>query len=454
MPLRQASPGTGQGTLQWYTTAKGESDVKYIYNKLKTIAHNEVDMSRKKDTQNLCMSFQRNGKQWQVNFPANFPASNASLHADGMFYAMVGSDTVKTSIRAIISAIIQPQDALVHGNPAQVAADQWYTGNQGEAALRYVLNELSNIVDSEVKMSRKKDTHDVTLSFVRNGHHWEVIFPSNFPRSNVTLSNGEFCTTVGGDTVNTAVQTIISTITQAQPAWAGSNLVPMARVTADQWYAGDQGEAALRYVSRELANISSSEVKMSRQKDTHNVTLSFGRNGQHWEITFPSNFPRSNASFFMNKEFYAMVGGDSLEAAVIEIISRIQSLDHPLAGICSNAMNVTGEQWYAGQSGEATLRYVFDALRNVADGEVKMSRKTDTQDITLSFRRRGREWQINFPFNFPRSNAGVSANGEDYTTIGGDNVENAVNAIINYITSMDPSHPAVLENQWPMCCIA
>ncbi|CAH3045388.1 unnamed protein product, partial [Pocillopora meandrina] len=323
VPLKQGLSSASQGTFQWYASTQGESDVQYILRKLNAIADSVVDMSRNKDSRDLCMSFQCNGKQWQVRFPSNFPASNASLHVDGVFYAMVGGNAINTSVRALISTVIQPKGTLIHGGAAQ------------------------------------------------------------------------------------------------------------------QWYAGDQGEAALRYVSQELRNITDSELRISREKDTHDVTLTLECKGQHWEIRFPSNFPKSNASLFKGGDFYAMAGGDQLETAVREIINRIKFFDQPFPEMCGNSTSVTTEQWYTGESGEAALRYVFDALRKIADGEVKMRRSTDTRDITLSLRRRGRECTITFPYNFPKSNASVSTNREDYIMIGGNNVENAVSALINHITSVD-----------------
>ena len=438
--LNQGLSSTSQGTLQWYASTQGESDVKYIQEKLKAIADGEVDMSRNKDSRDLCMRFRCSKKQWQVRFPANFPASNASLYVDGLFYSMVGGNTIKTSVRELISTIIQPKGALVHSGAAKVTADQWYENIQGEAALRYVLNELANFADSEVNMSRQKDTHDVTLSFTRYGDHWEIRFPPDFPRSEVNLLNGDFSKMVGGDNTNTAVQAMISAMIQAQPKRAGENLVPVTRMSVEQWYAGDQGEAALRYVSRELRDITDNELGMSRKKDTHDITLRLKRNGQHWEIAFPSNFPKSNASLFKSGEFYAIVGGDQLETAVREIINRIKTLDQPSADIYGHPASVTTEQWYAGHSGEATLRYVFDALREIADGEVKMRRNAETHDITLSLHHRGREWQITFPFNFPKSNAGVSTNGKDNKIFAENTVENSVSALINHITTAYPSH--------------
>ena len=440
VPLKQGLSSANQGTFQWYASTQGESDVQYILRKLNAIADSVVDMSRNKDSRDLCMCFQCNGKQWQVRFPSNFPASNASLHVDGVFYAMVGGNAIKTSVRALISTVIQPKGTLIHGGAAQVTTEQWYESIQGEAALRHVLDELTNFADSEVNMSRQKGTHDVTLSFTRDGHHWEIRFPPDFPRSEVNLSNGELSKIVSGDNINTAVQAMISAIIEEQTTWADRNLVPVARINAEQWYAGDQGEAALRFVSQELRNITDSELRISREKDTHDVTLTLECKGQHWEIRFPSNFPKSNASLFKSGDFYAMAGGDQLETAVREITNRIKFFDQPFPEMCGNSTSVTTEQWYTGDSGEAALRYVFDALRKIADGEVKMRRSTDTRDITLSLRRRGRECTIIFPYNFPKSNASVSTNREDYIMIGGNNVENAVSALINHITSVDPSH--------------
>ena len=292
-------------------------------------------------------------------------------------------------------------------------------------------------------MSRKKETQNISMRFQRHGQKWQVKFPPDFPRSNASVStNGEVCAEVGGDTIRSAVRAIISAI--KHPPVVEMHAIP-ARMVASQWYGGEQGEATLRYVFNELTSIANSEVKMSRKTDTQDVTLSFERLGQNWQVTFPSNFPRSKASLSSDGEFVTLIGGNNVEAAVKAIANRVSSLDQqPFAGIHSNS------QWYTGECGEATLKYVFDELKKIADGNVEMSRKTDTQDITLCFYRHGQEWQVKFPSNFPSSNASLAINRSPCAAIGGDNVEDAIRAIIKHITSMD--QPPVVMRVKPAIC--
>lgn len=310
------------------------------------------------------------------------------------------------------------------------ASFQWYAGEQGEADLKYTFDKLTAIADSEVKMSRKTETQNISMRFQRHGHQWQVKFPPDFPRSNASVStNGRVCAEVGGETIRSAVRAIISSITH--PPSVGTHDIP-ACTAAEQWYGGEQGEATLRYVLNELKSIADNGVKMSRKIDTQDVTLSFERLGQHWQVTFPSNFPRSEASLSRNGDFCAMVGGNDVETAVGAIVNRVSTMDQQFTGIHGNP-----HQWYAGEYGEATLKHVFDELNKIADGNVDMSRKTYTKDITLCFYRQGQEWQVKFPPDFPSSNAGLSINRNLCATIGGDNVEDAVRAIIKHITSMD-----------------
>lgn len=326
------------------------------------------------------------------------------------------------------------------------SALQWYASDQGEEDLRYIFNKLTALADTEVKMSRKKENQNLSMSFQRHGQQWQVHFPPNFPRSNASVfTNGEVCAVAGGDTVRSAVRAIISKIKHIPTVEIHGNPV-------NQWYGGEQGEATLKYVYNELANIADSEVKMSRKKDTQDLTLSFERLGQHWQVTFPSNFPSSDAGLFINREFNAMIGGDTLETAVRAIIHRISSLD-------GNRGNHTCQQpavqWYSGENGEATLKYVFNELSKIAHGDVQMSRRVDTQDITMCFCRQGTEWQVIFPSNFPSSEASLSLNKQVRTTIGGDDVEHAVCAIRNYITSLDQTPGLVFMRRiQPGCSIS
>lgn len=307
-------------------------------------------------------------------------------------------------------------------------AVQWYVGDQGEQDLKYIFNKLTAIADGEVQMSRRKETQNLSMSFQRHGQQWQVSFPSDFPRSNASVfSNGDFCAVVGGDSVRTAVRAIISKINHSPAVGTHGN-------PTNQWYGGEQGETILKYVFNELINISDSEVKMSRKKDTQDVSMKFERFGQHWKVKFPSNFPRSDASLFINREFDSMVGGDTVEAAVRAIIHRISSLYQSSGG---HPTCPPDAQWYEGEKGEATLKFVFSELTKIAHGDVQMSRRTDNQDITMCFCRQGQEWQVTFPSNFPSSEATLSINRRVNSTIGGNNVEDAVCAIVHHITSLD-----------------
>ena len=413
---------------QWYAGTQGERALKYVFDNFANIADSGVKMNRKTDTQDVTLSFEYHGQHWQVTFPFNFPRSNASLTSSGGDRTVIGGETVEAAVNAIINCItsVQPQ-APVHGNPARIAADQWYAGKLGEAALKYVFDKFANIADSEVKMSRKTDTEDVTLSFEYLGHEWQVAFPYNFPSSNARLTtSGEVYTRIGGDTLEIAVRAMINHISsQDQPPADMRENAASRMAVHDQWYVGEEGEATLKSIFDKLTSIADSEVKMSRKTDTQDLTLSFRHEGQDWQVQFPSNFPRTNASLLTDGEIRVMVGGDTVKTAVNAIINHIQD----------NPANTAVIQWYAGEEGEAALKYIFDELRNVADaGNVTMSRKSDSQDVSLRFQRHGQDWQVNFPSNFPRSSASLTYNGEFYTMVGGNTVRNAVGAIINRIS--------------------
>ena len=329
------------------------------------------------------------------------------------------------------------------------AALQWYSSDQGEADLRYIFNKLTAVADSEVQMSRKKETQNLSMSFQRHGQQWQVSFPADFPRSNASVfTNGEVCAVAGGDTVRSAVRAIISKMKQSPAAGIHGN-------SEDQWYGGEQGEAILKYVFNELTNIADSGVKTSRKTDTQDLKMSFERFGQHWQVKFPSKFPKSDASLFVNREFNAIAGGDTVETAVRAIIHRISSLDQSFAENHGNATcQQPAAQWYAGENGEATLKYVFNELSKIAHGDVQMSRKTDTQNITMCFRRQGQEWQVTFPSNFPSSEASLSINKRFCTMIGGNNVDHTVCAITDYIKSTDqPPRPVFVRRMQPVCSI-
>jgi len=325
-------------------------------------------------------------------------------------------------------------------NPPHNAAIQWYSGEEGEGDLKYVFDELTRIADGEVKMCRTKDTHDVTLNFEHQGQTWKVKFPSSFPKSKASLiKDGEEQGKIGGVNVKIAVRSIVSRISSAKEPALDMFLQP-AHKNSTQWYVGDQGEAALKYVFDEITKIADGEVKMSRQTGTQDVNLSFECQGQTWQVKFPSNFPRSFASLIRNGKNSGNIGGDTVETATSAITDHI-------AGKCignDGGANVFGQparrtpvQWYAGEHGEAALKYVFDALRQISDYDVQMSRKLDTQDVTMSFKRHGQQWQVDFPSNFPSSGARLTFNGDVYAKVGGDTLETAVSAIKNRISSVD-----------------
>lgn len=343
---------------------------------------------------------------------------------------------------------VQPLPPILRGNPARVAADQWYAGTQGEQALKYIFAKFTSIADTDVKMSRRTDIQDVTLSFEAHGQLWHVTFPSNFPRSNASLTtSGENCTIIGGDTVETAVEALLNRISSVQPRGDQMSGNP-AHVAADQWYAGEQGEAALKFVLDKFTNIAdSARVKMSRTTHTQNVTLTFERHGQEWQVAFPNNFPRSRARLTGLGELNTRMGGDTIEIAVSAMIDRISSLDQPSDARGNAAPQVASyDQWYGGEQGEAALKYIFDQLRSIADSEVRITRKSDTQDLTLNFHYEGQDWQLEFPSNFPRSYVSLSTNEEVRAMVGGNTMKTAINAIIGHIRDSRPTRMAV--TQW------
>ncbi|KAL9971587.1 hypothetical protein ACROYT_G017767 [Oculina patagonica] len=386
--------------------------------------------------------------------------ANVWAHVRDVFHACTNHDpSGRPRASQVINALVAPREPgnpgvlmtnetpLRHASPGtNQASSQWYAGEQGEADLKYAFDKLTEIADGQVKMSRKTENQNISMCFQRHGQQWQVKFPPDFPRSNASVStNGRVCAEVGGKTIRSAVRAIISAI--KHPPAVGAHAIP-AQIDADQWYGGEQGEETLRYVLNELKSTADNEVKMSRKKDTQDVTLSFERLGQHWQVKFPSNFPRSEASLSRNGHVCGMVGGNDVETAVRAIVNRVSTMDQPLAGIHDNP-----DQWYAGEYGEASLKHVFDELKKIADGNVDMSRKTDTKDITLCFYRQGQEWQVKFPPDFPSSNAALSINRNLCATIGGDDVEDAIRAIIRHITSMDQP-PAASRRIKPLCSIS
>ena len=187
------NPGYTPG-VHWYVGEQGELDLKHVFNELSQVADSDVNMSRNTVTQDVSMSFTYHGQEWKVTFPFNFPRSEATLRSDGEERRKIGGDTVESAVRGMISLLVSSMNRPLprgQGQPAHKAGDQWYSGVQGEADLKFVFDELTRIADEEVKMTRKTDTQDITLSFERQGKAWKVKFPAEFPRSKARFAQGK-----------------------------------------------------------------------------------------------------------------------------------------------------------------------------------------------------------------------------------------------------------------------
>lgn len=316
-------------TLQWYSGDEGEADLKYVYKGFKSIANEKVEMLRNTDTRDITFTFQREGQQWQIIFPSDFPKSPASLMKNGDEQEVIGGDNVKTATQAIVNYIISSREP---SGGAFVESDgdtevQWYVSGEGESRLKYIFDEMEKIADGVVYISRNKGTRNVTLKFDRQGQSWQIKFPPNFPRDSVRMiRDDEECGDVGGNTIESVTNGITNFIT-GQTYSADNEDYGMfqqaAQTTSSQWYIGENGQTALKYVVNELSHITDSQVQMSRKINTHDITLRFQRLGHRWEIEFPSNFPGSNARITVNDCSHETVGGDTLETAVTAIKNSI-----------------------------------------------------------------------------------------------------------------------------------
>ena len=330
-----------------------------------------------------------------------------------------------------------PERSHLLGNPGYTPGVHWYVGEQGELDLKHVFNELSQVADSDVNMSRNTVTQDVSMSFTYHGQEWKVTFPFNFPRSEATLrSDGEERRKIGGDTVESAVRGMISLLVSSMNRPLPRGQGQPAHKAGDQWYSGVQGEADLKFVFDELTRIADEEVKMTRKTDTQDITLSFERQGKAWKVKFPAEFPRSKARLLKEREEYGKIGGDNMNIAVDAIIRRILSAKDPAADMFAKSPQNAAIQWYAGDEGEAALKYVYNELKKIADGEMKMRRNIDSQDVKLILYNQEQKWQVTFPPNFPRSHATLDRNGEECGKVGGESVETATSAIINHIAGL------------------
>ena len=431
-------------TVQWYLSEQGEAALKYVFDELSQIATSEVKMSRSKVTQDISVRFAYDGQGWEALFPFDFPQSKATLVCNGKERQKVGGDAFESAVKGIIGVLISSVNRPLtpsQENPAYEPCVQWYSGDHGEEDLRCVFNELSRIADGEVSMSRKTDTQDITMNFERNGQTWKVQFPPNFPRSKANLMrNGQAHWKIGGEDVKASVEALLTHILSEKEPAATEAIAPAVPRSTTQWYAGDKGEAALKRVYNGLKENADGEVKMSRDTDTQDIKMRLEYHGQRWQVIYPHNFPRSPATLHRNGEEYVKVGGKSVETAVTAIVNHISGHGHTeiMDEVCMSEMPTCAHaQWYSGDQGQASLRYVYEELGRIADDEVHMSRDTDTKDITLSFNRHGQQWAITFPSIFPSSKANLIFNGEVHAEAGGSTLKTAVTAIKNCILSVD-----------------
>lgn len=94
---------------QWYSSAKGQQDLKTIQQLLSSIADGEVGMMRDLATHDLTISFWHHGKKWIIEFSSNFPYPGTKLkqqkyvpHTQKYF-----NGTIKVISNCIISGIVK-----------------------------------------------------------------------------------------------------------------------------------------------------------------------------------------------------------------------------------------------------------------------------------------------------------------------------------------------------------
>ena len=64
---------------QWYSTPQGQKDLKLLHSLLSEVAEGEIQMTRDQYTHNLEMKFLHHGKEWIIEFSANFPKWGTKL---------------------------------------------------------------------------------------------------------------------------------------------------------------------------------------------------------------------------------------------------------------------------------------------------------------------------------------------------------------------------------------
>ena len=76
------------------------------------------------------------------------------------------------------------------------------------------------------------------------------------------------------------------------------------------------------------------------------------------------------------------------------------------------------DQWYANQEGQATLKFVLESVRAMAQhGQVDMTRDTETHDMCMSFTDSfNKKWEVKFSVSFPRGGVLVTNKSQSRTT--------------------------------------
>ena len=118
----------------------------------------------------------------------------------------------------------------------------------------------------------------------------------------------------------------------------------------------------------------------------------------------------------------------------------------------SNEADTRSHQWYARDSGNEKVTYVFKELQKIArQQQVDMSRDTITHDMSMSFTdsRNFKKWVVKFPSDFPFEAASLLVESSSpvtgYTTSqrtisqpSSDKVEKALGHMIHYIKTYRP----------------
>ena len=189
-------------------------------------------------------------------------------------------------------------------------------------------------------------------------------------------------------------------------------------------------------------------VKVSRDKITLNLTITFTHHYYDWSIEFPADFPRGSARLQQKYNTHSLsVRGQG------NIHSFEKALESTLQEHCTTCMRVVssnvaspsrhqqGEtqvvQWYDKQP--STLERTIDIVTSLADGKDApcILRDKSTNKITLEFKHHGGKWAVEFPPNFPTGNVKLK------TKINGSN--NTFNSSYRYSTSYSYTNSSPLS---------